>query len=59
MTKIKLSDLNEQERNQLNQEIDGDDSGCGVVHIGKYYVLSYKPLKDNVTGECKRKPWLS
>jgi hypothetical protein len=52
MTKIKLSDLNEQERNQLIQEVDGDNAGCGMVYIGTYYALAYRPLKDIVTGDC-------
>ena len=52
MSKIKLSDLNEQEKAQLIQEVDGDNTGCGMIYIGTYYALAYRPLKDTVTGDC-------
>jgi|WetSurMetagenome_2_1015567.scaffolds.fasta_scaffold44958_1 hypothetical protein len=34
------------------QTIDGDNAGCGVIYIGKYYVLSYRPIKITETCDC-------
>lgn len=52
MTDIKLSDLTDHEKEQLKQEVDGDNAGCGVVYTGKYYISLYRPLKDAKTYKC-------
>lgn len=52
MVEIKLSNLNESEKSQLYQDVDGDSAGCGVIQTGKYHVLAYKPIKDKETYKC-------
>ena len=48
--KIEYSDLSSEERNQFENEVDGDNAGCGIILTGKYHVLTYRPIKEN--GKC-------
>ena len=48
--KIEFSDLNEEERKQFENEVDGDSAGCGIIRTGKYHVLAYRPIK--MGGKC-------
>lgn len=48
--KIEFSDLNEEERKQFENEVDGDKAGCGIIRTGKYHVLAYRPIK--MGGKC-------
>ena len=45
--KIGISDLTNEERDQFDNEVEGDKAGFGVVHTGKYHVLTYCPVKSD------------